>query len=180
MSEPYIGQINLFAFGVVPRYYAQCNGQLLPISQNTALFSLLGTYYGGDGRQTFALPNLQSSVAIGTNDASPGIISGSETVALIQSQLPTHTHGLMADATTDATANTYAAAATTALGQTNAVPNGVLVPVSMMLYTTQAPNTPLSYASIGQSGNSTPHSNIMPYLGLNYCIALSGIFPSRN
>jgi microcystin-dependent protein len=177
MSEPYVGQINLFAFGSIPRYYAPCNGQLLSIQQNTALFSLLGTYYGGDGRTTFALPNLQSSVAVGFNTATPGVVSGTETVALIQSQLPTHTHALMADAATAETTNL--AADNTVLGQTNALPNGGQTG-PMMLYTTQAPNTPLSAASIGPAGSSVPHGNIMPYLGLNYCIALSGIFPSRN
>jgi microcystin-dependent protein len=176
MSTPYIGQIDVFAFGIVPKGYALCNGQLLPINQFQTLFSLLGTMYGGDGMRTFALPNLQSSVAVGSDSQTLGVVSGSEQVALTSQQIPSHTHILQAST---AVSDTNVPAADKVLGQGTGVLNGGGA-VTIYPYGPQPANTTLSSAAIALGGASQPHSNLMPYLAVNYCIALNGVFPSRN
>lgn len=179
MSEPFLGQIALFAFTYPPRNWADCVGQLLPISQNTALFSLLGTQFGGDGRVTFALPNLQGNVAVGQGTAPGGSTydmgetGGAASVTLTSAELPSHTHAL---------------GATTADGATN-TPNANLLANVFLgdfqggsqgnVYNPGGADTPLTAASITPSGGGQPHNNMQPFLTLRYCIAMSGIYPQR-
>ncbi len=166
MAEPFIGQIILFAGNFAPRGYALCAGQLLPIAQNTALFSILGTTYGGNGQTTFALPDLRGRVPIGPGQG-PGLsnhdlgeVSGEESHTLTVGELPQHSH-LPQVANGGQTTNRAAGG----------------VPANGGVYST-SPNA--SGAPTGPAGNNQPHNNLQPYLGLNYCIALEGIFPSRN
>jgi microcystin-dependent protein len=168
MSEPFLGEIRIFGFNFAPRGWAFCNGQLLAISQNTALFSLLGTTYGGNGQTTFALPNLQSRVPVhfgqgpGLSSYSLGQAAGVESVTLIASQLPAHNHTVNASTQSDITGN----------------PTGNF-PAGGASYDTTA-NTTMNGAMVGGGGGNQPHENLQPYLALNFCIALAGIFPSRN
>ncbi len=179
--EPFVGQIMMVGFNFAPRGWAFCNGQLISISSNSALFSLLGTIYGGDGRTTFALPNLQGRCAVGMghgpglSDRRIGSTFGSETVALNQNEMPSHTHQLMGsntDATTsDPTNGTLAKDNVTIERGNPAIPvNG---------YGSGAANVAMG-ASISNSGGSQAHNNMQPSIGMNYIIALQGIFPSRN
>jgi len=172
VTSPFIGEIRIFGFSFAPVGWALCNGQLLSISQNTALFSLLGTYYGGNGTSNFALPNLQSRVPIhmgkgsGLSLYSIGQAGGVENVTLTAAEMPVHSHSLHAEvgeATTDV-ANGHALAKSTSPIYGNR--EGLLAV--------------LKAKSIGDAGDGQPHTNIQPYLTLNFCIALQGIFPSRN
>lgn len=175
--EPFIGMIAMFGFNYAPKGWAFCNGQLLPIQQYSALFSLLGTTYGGDGIQTFGLPNLQGRVPIGMGNGSglsprtQGEMSGTENVTLLSTQMPAHTHFMMAsgDGPTQATAQNASLASQSRSGGTMPVvyANGATTPVQMASGTSVA-------------GGSQPHNNMQPYLVLNYCIALEGIYPSRS
>jgi microcystin-dependent protein len=174
MSSPFVAEIRIFACNFAPTGWAQCNGQLLPISQNTALFSLLGTFYGGDGKSTFALPNLQGAVPIqsgqgaGLSGYSVGESGGSETVTLLQSEIPAHNHFLMAS---------------NQPGEDNAPgPDEALArSVSGSLYQSVVNSNlvALSTNALAITGSSFPHNNMQPYLTLNYCIALQGVFPAR-
>lgn len=181
--ELYIGQIILFAGNFAIRSLAFCNGQLLSISQNTALFSLLGTTYGGDGRTTFGLPDLRGRVVVGSGggSAGPGLSprplgqkSGQEYVILTQQEIPSHTH--IANTTTTIAVSTQP-------GDENS-PNGSHIASQAQGFSEEgATGTlagPSSTTTIGNSGGSQPHTNMQPYLALNYEIALYGIFPSRN
>ena len=166
----------MVGFNFAPVGYALCNGQLLPISQNTALFSLLGTTYGGNGTTTFALPDLRGRVAVHSGQGpglSPYVLgqqSGTESVTLITSQLPAHNHTLQVND------NTTGIAATGAGGFLNSkTESGESVAASGL----SAPAT-LSGSAITPSGGNQPHNNIQPYLCINFVIALQGIFPSRN
>jgi microcystin-dependent protein len=172
MAEPFLGQIIIVGFNFAPRGWALCNGQILSIAQNTALFSLLGTTYGGNGQTTFALPNLQGRVALhagqgaGLSERDLGEVGGEESVTLNQSQMPVHTHTLGASgaaATTDSPANAVLARS-----------------VRATVYGPTPVTSTLAPQSIAPAGGSQPHDNMPPYLVLNYCIALEGIFPSRN
>jgi microcystin-dependent protein len=182
MSSPFVAEIRMFGFNFPPKGWAQCNGQLLPISQNTALFSLLGTNYGGDGKSNFALPKLQGSVPMHTTQfsgSSPfgdfpiGDQEGEETHTLLATEMPTHSHFVNADTGTansnSASNNLYKS------GQIPGAPSAVVVS-----YTTAAPNTSLHPLTVGIAGGSQPHNNMMPYLTLNFCIAMQGIFPPRS
>ena len=179
--DPFLGQINLFGCNFAPQRWAMCQGQLLAISQNTALFSLLGTYYGGNGTTTFALPDLRSRVPIGFGQG-PGLsnhvigeTAGQETVTINTSSYPAHSHTLFAAAgpgTTNAPGGMIEAE-----GQTG----GRGGTVNLALYSASGTSTPLAPASLtAAAGGSQPHNNIQPYLALNFCIALQGIFPSRS
>jgi len=177
MAEPFIGQIILTPYNFAPRNYAFCNGQLLSIAQNTALFSLLGTTYGGNGTTTFALPNLQGRVPMhfgqgpGLSNRSLGEQSGSESVTLTVNQIPAHNHvlkGSTTDGSTDSPTNQVLA---------KAVDPNTLNGVNS--YAASA-NTNLNAASIDIAGLGQAHNNLQPYLCLNFVIALQGIFPSRN
>jgi microcystin-dependent protein len=172
MSTPYLSEIAIFAFNFAPKGFAFCNGQLLPITQNQALFALIGTTYGGDGITTFALPNLQGASLVGMGSASglASIVlgeSGGETnVTLTQAQLPSHSHTLIAQGTA---ANSQDPGAGFLAVQRD---NAYLAPGSA--------TTALSPTALSVVGGSQPHPNQSPYLVLTMCIALSGIFPSQN
>jgi microcystin-dependent protein len=167
MAEPFIGEIRLFSFSFAPKGWAFCNGQLLPISQNQALFSLLGTTYGGNGQVTFALPDLQGRMALSSSGQfSPGQKSGEENHTLTIAEIPSHTHSV--------NASTVAGTASSPGGQFWAVdPNNYPTFAS-------AGGVNMSAAAIANTGGSQPHSNMMPTLVVNFCIAMLGIFPSRN
>ncbi len=176
MSTPFLAQIEIFSFNFAPKGWALCNGQLLPINQNQALFSLLGTTYGGDGRVNFALPDLRSRVPISMGGGfTLGERGGSEAVTITTSSMPQHSHSLQGDAN-NGTIDTPAT--TTVLG----VGNGVANPggnFNIGLYSTASPNNTAWAGTIGNTGGSQPHTNLMPYLCLNFSIALQGIFPSQ-
>lgn len=173
MSEPFLGQTIMVGFNFAPRGWALCNGQLQSIAQNTALFSLLGTTYGGDGQSTFALPDFRGRASIqfgqgpGLSSYELGQASGEETHTLITTEMPAHTH--IANANQSANQTT---------------PNGFLwggdSTGATALYTNGAPDTTLNPRAIGISGGNQPHDNMQPYLVVNFCIALEGIFPSRS
>jgi microcystin-dependent protein len=172
MSEPFVGEIRMFGFGFVPQGWAQCNGQLLPIAQNAALFSLLGTTYGGDGRTTFALPDMRSRVPVcqgqgpGLSSYAEGQAGGVETVTLAATQMPGHAHPVKASG--------GAADANQPGGRTLARSAG-------HIYATESgASTVMSADMLGDTGGGQPHDNIQPYLTVNFCIALFGIFPSRS
>ena len=180
MADPFVAEIRIFPFTFPPKGWAFCNGQLLPLSQNTALFALLGTTYGGNGKSNFALPDLQGSAAMhpgqgqGLSLRDLGEIGGAETVALLVSEIPFHTHQLSAsdsDATTNAPAGQYPAKGLwdtgTAAGTLGA-------------YSGTTPgNATMAPQALAPAGGSLPHNNMQPYLTLNFCIALQGVFPPR-
>jgi microcystin-dependent protein len=180
MSAPFVAEIRIFACNFAPTGWAQCNGQLLPISQNTALFSLLGTYYGGDGKSTFALPNLNGTVPThqgqgpGLQEWFLGQSQGEDFVTLLDSEMPAHNH--LFNATTE-DADTASANGAQVAKATKG--NPVVGQTQARMYSTGAPQTALAPTSINIAGGSQPHNNLMPYLTLNYCIALQGVFPAR-
>lgn len=174
MASPFVAEIRIFAGNFAPRGWATCDGQILPISQNTALFSLLGTVYGGNGQTTFALPNLQGSAPLhagqgpGLSERFLGEQSGEQTVTLLVSELPSHFHGALA--TTGSNQDSPAANAWSSIGTTRSPP---------ALYSNTA-NTQMSPLALAISGGSAPHNNMSPYLCLTFIIALQGVFPARN
>lgn len=172
MPQPFLGEIRIFAFGFAPSGWAMCNGQLLPISQNTALFGLLGTTYGGDGQNDFALPNLQSRFPIhigqgsGQSSYALGQEGGTETVELQINEMPMHKHQVAAsgeDAVSSKPAGRFLANTGSALAYTG-TSDGVVMAADMIL----------------PAGEGEPHENIPPYLALNFCIALQGTAPTTN
>ncbi|MEA2993182.1 MAG: hypothetical protein QOD40_2102 [Alphaproteobacteria bacterium] len=181
MTQPFLGQVQSFGFGFAPRGWALCNGQILSIAQNTALFSLLGTMYGGNGTTTFALPNLQSRVPVhkgtlaggGTYDQ--GEETGVETVTLTTGQMPAHNHAFVG---TSAHANFIKPVAGAALATTNKS-GGV---TGDPYYAPSASPVQLNPASLGPYGSNPaqPHTNLQPYLTISWCIAMQGVFPARN
>ena len=185
--DPFLAETVLFSFNFAPRGWAQCNGQLLPINQNQALFSLLGTTYGGDGRTTFALPDLRGRAIVG-NGQGPGLSSyalgqrgGSESVTLAETQLPAHAHVI---------SGTMSAVANCASGGGNQqAPAGGLpaadAAAAVMMYSNAAPDASMSPGALAVAGgvtavtgNSQPHENRQPYLAMTFCIALQGVYPS--
>jgi|SRR6185312_14514188 len=176
MSTPFLAQIELFSFNFAPKGWALANGQLLPINQNQALFSLLGTTYGGDGRVNFALPDLRSRVPISMgNGFTLGERGGSENVTINISTMAPHNHTLNGDANTGTIATP---ASNTVMGVGNGVanPGGAF---TISLYSSVGPNSTLWQGTIGNTGGSQPHNNLMPFLCVNMSIALQGIFPSQ-
>jgi microcystin-dependent protein len=172
MADPFVAEIRIFPFNFAPKGWAFCDGQLLPLSQNTALFSLLGTTYGGDGKSNFALPNLQGRAAMhqgqgnGLSDHFLGEEAGEEFVTLIDSENPVHLHGMRAQTVdnADITNVTNTAAYAPSAGGTLYQPAG---------------NGNMAFQALPLAGNSQPHNNMQPYLTLSYCIALQGVFPPR-
>jgi microcystin-dependent protein len=170
--DPFVAEIRIFPFNFAPRGWAFCDGQLLPISQNTALFSLLGTTYGGDGKSTFALPDLQGRAPMHPGQG-PGLslhdlgeMHGTDTVTLDQSEIPGHSHGLRADTVDPADTNVPSAAA--ALAQSS----------GGTLYQPNA-TAQLAPQALAPVGGDQPHNNLQPYLTLSFNIALQGVFPPR-
>jgi microcystin-dependent protein len=167
MSEPFLGEIRPFGFNFVPKGWAQCNGQLLPISQNQALFSLLGTMYGGDGRTTFGLPDLRGRSGMHVSQThSQGERGGEEGVTLSALQLPRHTHA--------ANCSNGPATQVSPAGKFWAQDSDGNVVFNSTGSATLAPT------AIANAGGGQPHPNLQPFLVVNYCIALQGIFPSRS
>jgi microcystin-dependent protein len=164
MSEPFLGEIRMFSFDFAPKGWAMCNGQLLQINQNQALFSLLGTTYGGDGQQTFALPDLRGRLPFHVGTRVQGQMAGTESETLNLNQMPAHTHAAQASSTTGTAAtpggNFWAAAAANPYASSN--------------------SSTMSAQAVTSAGGSQPHNNLPPFLVLNVCMALLGIFPSRN
>ncbi|MBO9707845.1 MAG: phage tail protein [Caulobacter sp.] len=184
MSDQYLAEIRIFSFPFAPAGWAQCAGQLIPIQQNTALFSLLGTTYGGNGTSNFALPNLMGNIPIhiGRNQPGPGLsvydlgqTGGSPNVTLLQNEIPIHSHAPVSTTATGTTAtasgNQPAKAYQGNFGQNTQ---------GLLYSNVSTPATQLPAQSIGPAGGTLPHNNMMPTLFLNYCIALRGIFPARN
>lgn len=175
MADPFVAEIRIFGFNFAPRGWAFCNGQLLPLSQNTALFSLLGTTYGGDGKSTFALPDLQGSVPLHPGQG-PGLSlydlgqqGGSDTVTLLESEMPAHAHTLRV---VSDQGDLNAPAANRSLARSN---NGFAYQS-----TVNANLTPMAFQALSPAGGSLPHNNLMPYVVVNFCIALQGVFPPRS
>ncbi|HEX8353035.1 MAG TPA: tail fiber protein [Pyrinomonadaceae bacterium] len=173
MSDQFLAEIRIFPFNFPPTGWAFCNGQLMPLSQNTALFALLGTYYGGDGKSTFALPDLKGTTPMQTGQGQGlsqrflGEMSGSETITLLISEIPFHTHSVQTAATL---ANVNAPSDQVVLGRSN---GGNAYQTNIASFATMAPQ------ALAPTGGSLPHNNMQPYLTLNFCIALQGIFPQR-
>ena len=171
MSDPFIGEIRLFAGNFAPNGWAFCSGQTMSIAQNTALFSLLGTTYGGNGQTTFVLPDLRGRVPVhqgngpGLTPRTLGEVSGSEAITLTTSQIPAHSHALRA--------STAAASGSTPAGS-------LLGSTSVNSYDNASAGIAMAPGAIGMTGGAQPHENMAPTLTLNYIIALFGIFPSRN
>src|SRR5437867_535765 len=172
MADPFVAEIRIFPFNFAPKGWAWCDGQLMPLSQNTALFSLLGTTYGGDGKSNFALPNLEGSIPMhpgqgqGLSEHFLGEQSGTETVTLLQTEIPGHTHALRAQTQDSADV-------------------GIVNPAASFAQATggnpyqAASNTQLAFQTVAQTGGDQPHNNLMPYLTLYFNIALQGVFPPR-
>lgn len=165
MSDPFIGEIKVVPWSFAPRGWALCNGQLLPISQNQALFSVIGATYGGDGKTTFALPDFRGRIPLHRTSAAPvGFSGGEETHTLIGAEMAGHGHG-----TTGAP-----------LGPDQPGPGGNLWAQTQSAYSTGTPDSAMNSGGCAPAGGDEPHPNLPPYLVLNFMIALVGIFPSQN
>jgi microcystin-dependent protein len=173
MADPFVAEIRMFPFNFAPKGWAFCNGQLLPISQNTALFALLGTFYGGDGKSTFALPNLQGSAPIHTGEDQSNVswdlgqIGGTETVTLLESEIPAHIHNIRA---AEEPATLLPPGPDRVLSRSSGA-NAYLNPPGALV--SMAPQ------ALSPTGGSQPHNNMQPYLTVNFNIALQGVFPQR-
>jgi microcystin-dependent protein len=170
--DPFVAEIRIFPFNFAPKGWAFCDGQILPLSQNTALFSLLGTTYGGDGKSNFALPNMQGNVPMHPGQG-PGLslhdlgeTGGSETVTLLESEIPAHSHSM--------TASQADAGARVPTGQLLAAGIG-----GISAFAAPGTLTPMSDNAVTPAGGDQPHNNMQPYLTLNFCIALQGVYPPR-
>ncbi|MGE0886652.1 MAG: phage tail protein [Blastocatellales bacterium] len=169
MADPFVAEIRIFPFNFAPKGWAFCDGQLLPLSQNTALFSLLGTTYGGNGKSNFALPDLQGRAPMQPGQG-PGLSlrdlgeqGGSETVSLLESEIPSHAHSLVgSDERGDATPAV-----------------GSLLGTGTDMYAPGSPGGQMAPEALAPAGGDAPHNNMQPYLTFNFCIALQGVFPPR-
>lgn len=170
MSQPYVGEIRMFGGNFPPAGWAFCNGQLMPISENDVLFNLIGTTYGGDGQETFALPNLQSRVPIhmgtgpGLSSYVIGEMAGVEQVTLTSQQIPSHTHPLLAS---------------TNLANSNTPSNNVLAQADIDMYVLDVPDINMNANSVQALGGSQPHDNMAPFMTISFIISLYGIYPSQ-
>jgi microcystin-dependent protein len=172
MADPFVAEIRIFPFNFAPKGWAWCDGQLLPLSQNTALFSLLGTTYGGDGKSNFALPNIQGSTVMHPGQG-PGLslhdlgeTGGSETVSLLESEIPVHAHEQRAD--------------TIDVGDTNdPSPNAAFAQSAQGTLYQASANAQLAGQALAPAGGDQPHNNLMPYLTFYFNIALQGVYPPR-
>jgi microcystin-dependent protein len=174
VADPFVAEIRIFGFTFAPRGWAWCNGQILPLSQNTALFSLLGTMYGGDGKSTFGLPDMQGNAPMffgqgpGLSERFEGEMSGAPFVTLLDTEMPIHQHALQAN---------------TAAGDLPTPgPTRSLARSAPFIYKVPPPAQaplPMAPQAVTPAGGSQPHNNMMPYLTLNFCIALQGVFPPR-
>ena len=175
MATPFIAEIRIFPYNFAPRNWAFCNGQLMSISQNTALFSLIGTTYGGNGQTTFAVPNLQGTGAIGFGQGpglsprSLGEMTGSFSTTLLQTEIPAHGHAPQANS---------------GFGDQKSPANSIWAKAHVgratdLMYAATGGGSPMNAGAIGSAGGSQPHNNLQPYLVLNFCIALYGVFPPR-
>ena len=169
--DPFVAEIRIFPFNFAPKGWAFCDGQIMPISQNTALFSLLGTTYGGDGKSTFALPNMQGNAPMHPGQG-PGLslhdlgeTGGSDTVSLLESEIPSHSHNLIASA-----ADGIAGQPTSRLWAQG---------VGVQVWSVGTATTPMADNALAPAGGDQPHNNMQPYLTLNFCIALQGVYPPR-
>ncbi len=175
MSSPFVAEIRIFAGNFAPKGWAMCNGQIMPISQNTALFSLLGTMYGGDGRSNFALPNLQGAAPLqagqgnGLSLYDQGQSGGEQTVTLLTTEMPAHSHAVNAS-TASGTLNTP---------QDNVWAKAVVARQGQNLYDPTV-GTPMSDGAVSMAGGGQPHNNMPPFLALTFIIALQGVFPPRS
>ncbi len=175
MADPFLAEIRIFPFNFAPSGWAFCNGQIISIYQNTALFSLLGTYYGGNGTSTFALPNFQgrsplhANQGVGLSVRSLGETGGTENVTLLSSEIPAHSHAINGVAVGNAAIPSSLVSMSNTAGRP--APN---------LYTdTLGTPVNMNILSLSNSGGGLPHNNLMPFLVLNFCIAIQGVFPSR-
>jgi microcystin-dependent protein len=181
MSTPFVAEITIFAFNFAPKGWALCQGQLLPISQNTALFSLLGTMYGGDGKSTFALPNLQDQTAVsfgqgtGLSQYFQGEQIGVDTVTLLTTEIPAHNHLFNANTSP----GTVVDASNNQLGVGQGGTKQNSYNANIFSTATNLATTGLSPNAVSFTGQSSPHNNMQPYLTLNFCIAMQGVFPPR-
>ena len=171
MADPFVAEIRIFPFNFAPVGWAFCDGQILPLSQNTALFSLLGTTYGGDGKSNFALPDMQGNAPMHPGQG-PGLslhdlgeTGGSETVSLLESEIPAHSHGM--------SVSSQLGLENSPQSQMFAMGDGI------NLYAAPPALTGMSGSALAPAGGDQPHNNMQPYLTLNFCIALQGIFPQR-
>jgi microcystin-dependent protein len=177
VSSPFVAEIRIFGFNFAPQGWAFCNGQLMPISQNTALFSLLGTFYGGDGKSTFALPDMQDNAPMAPSSSSDapyalsqhdlGEQAGSQSVTLLTSEIPFHSHGFQV--------SREPAVQREPGGQKFAAGDGV-----NLYHNNSQPTTTMNPGALSVAGGSLPHNNMQPYLAMNFCIALQGVFPPRS
>jgi microcystin-dependent protein len=172
MADPFVAEIRVFPFNFAPKGWAWCDGQLLPLSQNTALFSLLGTTYGGNGKSNFALPDLQGRAPMHPGQG-PGLslhdlgeTGGSETVTLLLPEMPFHGHSLVASSGDEA--------------ESNIPTNNALTRAKLNIYSNNTTVTPLAPEALPPAGGNQPHNNMMPYLTFYFCIALQGVFPPRS
>jgi microcystin-dependent protein len=172
MLEPFIGELKIVSFNFAPREWSFCDGQLISIAQNTALFSLLGTTFGGNGTTSFGLPNMQGKSPMQPGQG-PGLslrilgeTGGIENVTLLQSQMPLHNHAMKASS---------------GFGEFNTPSNNALgISTNGAIYTTNIPNTTMNAQSVSVVGNGQPHNNMMPYVALNFVIAMQGVYPPRS
>src|SRR5215469_4365797 len=182
MSNPLLGEIKMFAGNFAPKGWALCNGQLLSIAQNTALFSILGTTYGGNGTTNFALPNLQGRITVGQGQGSGlnpytlGEIGGEETHTLTIPEMPSHSHPVNAVANGQSGGTNVPSVDRLLATAYSAAAGNPFVSI----YSSAAPSLTMNAQAVGTAGGNQPHENRMPFLSLNWCIALQGIFPSRN
>jgi microcystin-dependent protein len=171
MSNPFVAEIRILGCNFAPRGWSFCNGQLLPISQNTALFSLLGTIYGGNGQSNFGLPNMQGNAPMQPGQG-PGLslydlgqTGGTANVTLIQSEMPSHSHGVVG--------------ATIDTADSNVPTNNNIGKASTQVFNTVGTQVPMNVSTISIVGGNQPHNNMMPYLVMNFCIAMQGVYPPR-